>query len=202
MCVAGTFSIWQFKNEKKRGEKKWRQIEQPFFRPPTHRVKTQQVVKSRGQRRGDIELAGYLANAAGPVPLVLDLRITHDRIGSNSDPTLNGRLHYNDIDKSLNETGNDKIRKYHSDYNNNPPNSVALSRLFLVRMDVYIVTLSDFYSYRLIGKLTVFLQVQEFSQCSLIVGFSTSVAWRSRRCLSQNAEVFSERLQFRVLPLT
>ncbi len=39
-----------------------------------------------------------------------------------------------------------------------------LSRLFLVRMDVYIVTLSDFYSYRLIGKLTAFLQFQEFSQ--------------------------------------
>jgi hypothetical protein len=35
------------------------------------------------------------------------------------------QLHYNDIDKSLNEAGNDKIRKYHSDYNNNPPNTVA-----------------------------------------------------------------------------
>ena len=33
----------------------------------THRVKTQQVVKSRGQHCGDIELAGYLANAADPV---------------------------------------------------------------------------------------------------------------------------------------
>jgi hypothetical protein len=31
----------------------------------THKVKTQQVVKSRGQHCGDIELAGYLANA-GP----------------------------------------------------------------------------------------------------------------------------------------
>ena len=31
----------------------------------------------------------------------------------------------NDIDKSLNETSNDKIRKYRVDYNNNPPNSVA-----------------------------------------------------------------------------
>ncbi len=39
-----------------------------------------------------------------------------------------------------------------------------LCRLFLVRMDVYIVTLSDFYSYRLIGKLTDFFQFQEFSQ--------------------------------------
>ena len=29
----------------------------------THKVKTQQVVKSRGQHCGDIELKGYLANA-------------------------------------------------------------------------------------------------------------------------------------------
>ena len=36
----------------------------------THRVKTQQVVKSRGHHCGDIELAGYLANESGPVPLV------------------------------------------------------------------------------------------------------------------------------------
>jgi hypothetical protein len=42
---------------------------------------------------GDIELAGYLANATGPVPLVLDLRITHDRFGSSSNPDLNGKLH-------------------------------------------------------------------------------------------------------------
>ena len=35
----------------------------------THTVKTQQVVRSRGQRFGDIELAAYLADAAGPVPL-------------------------------------------------------------------------------------------------------------------------------------
>jgi hypothetical protein len=41
----------------------------------THKVKTQQVIKSRGRHCGDIELTGYLANAAGPVPLVLDLRI-------------------------------------------------------------------------------------------------------------------------------
>ncbi len=28
-----------------------------------------------------VELAGYLSNEAGPVPLVLDLRIAHDRVG-------------------------------------------------------------------------------------------------------------------------
>jgi hypothetical protein len=50
----------------------------------THKVKTQQVVKSRGQHCGDIELAGYLANEAGPVPLVLDLRIAHDRVGRST----------------------------------------------------------------------------------------------------------------------
>ncbi len=60
----------------------------------THRVKSQQVARSRGQRCGDIELAGYLANAAGPVPLVLDLRIAHERFGSSSDPIINGHLHY------------------------------------------------------------------------------------------------------------
>jgi hypothetical protein len=77
----------------------------------THKVKRQQqVARSRGQHCGDIELAGDLANAAGPVPLVLDLRIAHERWGSSSDPTLNGNLHYpNNIDMSLNEAADDKI---------------------------------------------------------------------------------------------
>jgi hypothetical protein len=92
----------------------------------THKVKTQQVVKSRGQYCGDVELAGYLAKAAGPVLLVLDLRIAHDRFGSSSDPNLNGKLHWsNDIDKSLNEAAAEKIRKYRADYNNNPPNATS-----------------------------------------------------------------------------
>ncbi len=69
-----------------------------FFRT-THKVKIQQVVRSRGQHCGDIELAGYLANEAGPVPLV-DFRIAHDRVGSSSDPTLNGHLKYpNNLDQ-------------------------------------------------------------------------------------------------------
>jgi hypothetical protein len=140
----------------------------------THRVKTQQVVKSHGQHCGDIELAGYLPNDAGPVPLVLDLRLPDDRFGSWSDPTLNGRLHYNDIDKSLNEDVNDKIRKYPRTIITTRLTLSRLCRLLLVRMDVYIVTLSDFYSYRLIGKLTVFLQIQEFSQRNQTWGHRTS----------------------------
>jgi hypothetical protein len=36
------------------------------------------------------------------VPLVLDLRIAHDRFGSSSDPSLHGNLHYpHNIDRSL-----------------------------------------------------------------------------------------------------
>ncbi len=82
----------------------------------THNVKTQQVVKSRGQHCGDIELAGYLANEAVPVSLVLDLRIAHDRVGSSADPTLNGHLKYlNNLDQSLNDAAADKIRKYCAD---------------------------------------------------------------------------------------
>jgi len=46
---------------------------------------------------------------------------------------------------------------------------------FLVRLGGYIVNLSDFYSDRLIGKLTVFLQLQEFSFLNLTVTSSTSV---------------------------
>jgi hypothetical protein len=60
------------------------------------------------------------------VSLVLDLRIVHDRFGSSSDPSLNGNLHYpHNIDRSLIEADDDKIRKYRADYNNNPPHSVA-----------------------------------------------------------------------------
>ncbi len=47
----------------------------------------------------------------------MDLRIVHDRWGSISDPSINGHLHYpNDMDRSLDETTTDKIRKYHADY--------------------------------------------------------------------------------------
>jgi hypothetical protein len=60
------------------------------------------------------------------VPLVLDLRIPHDRVGSSSDPTLNGHLKYpNNLDQSLNDAPADKIRKYRADYNNRPPSAVS-----------------------------------------------------------------------------
>ena len=46
----------------------------------------------------------YLSNTVGPVSLVLDLCITHERWESSSNPSLNGHLHYpTDIDGTLNE---------------------------------------------------------------------------------------------------
>jgi hypothetical protein len=60
------------------------------------------------------------------VTLVLDLRIPHDRVGSSTDPTLNGHLKYpNNLDQSLNDTTTDKVRKFRADYRNNPPNTVS-----------------------------------------------------------------------------
>jgi hypothetical protein len=60
------------------------------------------------------------------VPLVLDLRIAHDRVGTSADPTLNGHLKYpNNLDQSLNDAAADKIRKYRGDYNNRSPSAVS-----------------------------------------------------------------------------
>jgi hypothetical protein len=144
--------------------------------------------KRRCQWYGDIELTGYLVNhdVTGPMTLVLDLRITHHRWGSSSDPSLNFHLHYpNDVDRSLNEAVVDKIRKYRSDYNNNPPTiSPQLCLLSLVRLGGYIVNLCSFYFYKLIGKLAVFLQV-ESSSCGIknwtlpLLDSSTSAISRS-----------------------
>jgi hypothetical protein len=99
---------------------------QTYYARPIDYIKTQQVVKSRGQHCGDIELTGYLANEAGPVALVVDRWIVHDRVGSSVDPSLNGHLKYpNNLDQSLNESDDDKIRKYRPDYNNRPPSVVS-----------------------------------------------------------------------------
>jgi hypothetical protein len=51
-----------------------------------------------------------------------------------------------------------------------------LSLLFLVRLRGYIANLSDFYSYRLIGKLTDFLQLQDFTLRKHNVECSTTTA--------------------------
>ena len=63
---------------------------------------------------------------SGPVSLLLDLRIAHERFGSSSDSSINGHLHYpHDLDGPLNDTTADKIRQYLSDYINRPSNSIS-----------------------------------------------------------------------------
>ena len=120
--------------------------------------------KNRGQRCVDIEIAAYLSIDMGPVSLLLDLCIAHDRWGSSSNPSLNGHLYYpTDIDRTLNETATDKFLQYRADYNHRPSHVISLRLILLVRLDVYTVNLCVFYLYRFIGKLTAFLQFQEFS---------------------------------------
>ncbi len=47
--------------------------------------------------------------------------------------------------------------------------------ILLVRLGDYIMNLCEFYSYKLIGKLTIFLQLQVFSLRNMTVVSSTSV---------------------------
>ena len=83
----------------------------PVFRTAGHAVRTQHgVTASAGQRRGDVELRGYLQDAAGRRSLVFDLSMTHDRFGSSSHVQQNGLLwHYQDIDAPLRLAAQRKI---------------------------------------------------------------------------------------------
>jgi len=134
--------------------------------------------KNRGQHCGDIELVGYLTSVTDPVPLVLDLRITHDRFGSSSDPNLNGKLHYpQDIDKSLNETVTDKIRKYRADYNNNPPNVISFMPAIAGtsdRLHSKFIRLLFLQTHRETDQVQEFLQLQEFTLRRPTVDSSTT----------------------------
>ena len=119
-------------------------------------------------------------NTSGPVSLVLDLHIGQERFGRRSDPSIDGHFHHpHDLDGPLNDDTTDKIRQYHSDYNNRPLTLSPLRLSLLVRLTVYIVNLCDFYSYRLIGKLTVCLYLQEFNLRNLPVVSSTTGVWCS-----------------------
>ena len=63
---------------------------------------------------------------------------------------------------SPHESVTDKIRQYHTDYNNRPSNPISFMTVIVSTSALWIC---DFYS--LIGKLTVFLQLQEFCQVHL-----------------------------------
>jgi hypothetical protein len=151
-------------------------------------VKTQQVVKSRGHHCGDVELVGCLTIVTVPVSLVLDLLITHDRVGSSTDPTLNGQLRYpNNLVQSLNDTSTDKIRKYRVDYNNNPPNTVS-----------FMPAISST-SGRLHSKFVRLLFLQAHRETDRFIAASGVLSVQSDRGFFQNRRVtFSVHLKSKV----
>ncbi len=67
----------------------------------------------------------------------------------------------NDLDGTLNETATDKIRQYRADYNhsNRPSNVISFMTVITSTSDAYIVNLYTIYFYRIIWKLTIFLQI-------------------------------------------
>ena len=83
----------------------------------------------RGQRCGDIELAAYLADAAGPVNLVL---IAHDVGGLALTLCLTGTYPFPaDIDtEPLHDAVAEKIREYRADYDNCPSHSISYMPAF------------------------------------------------------------------------
>ena len=63
--------------------------------------------------------------------------------------------------------------------------------ILLVRVGDYIVNLCDFYSYKLIGQPTAFLQLQEFSLRNMTVTSSTTAAQRSPSNWNLSVAIFS-----------
>jgi hypothetical protein len=145
-------------------------------------------------------MATYLANTVGPVPLVLDLRIAHERRGSSSDPSLNGHLHDpQNVERTLNETAADKIRQYRADYNNRPFNAISFmpaiastSGRFVARLHCEFVRFLFLQAPRESDR---FFAAQEFSLCNLPVVSSTTVARRSPHSSDRKWETSSPRLQ-------
>jgi hypothetical protein len=145
---------------------------------------------------------GYLPNTADPVPLVLDLRIAQTNTGVfltlvlmdiyvilmiYIGPLMRLLLTRSEsIDLTTTIT---LLTLYH------------LYLLLLVRLGGYIANLSDFYSCRLIGKLTAFLQLQEFSLRKPTVVCSTSAARFSLSSSKVKLVWFSLRQKLYVLRL-
>ena len=80
---------------------------------------------------------------------------------------------------SLNEAAADKIRKYRADYNNIPPNAISSMPAIAGTSGRLHSEFVRLLFYKLIGKLTAFLQLQEFCLRIQTVDFSTTAARRS-----------------------
>ncbi len=89
---------------------------------------------------------------------VLDLRIAHDRFRSSSDPSLNGET-YTTLITWIGPQLRLLMIKYANIALTTTITLLIVCHLYLVlivRLGGYIVNLSDFYSHRVIGKLTAF----------------------------------------------
>ena len=78
-----------------------------------------------------------------------------DLWGSNSNPILNGQLHYptlDEINRPLNEDVTDKIRDYRTDYNNRPSNAISFMTDISITSDLLHCEFMRIYFCRLIGK--------------------------------------------------
>ena len=94
-------------------------------RPKSHQGGDYFTLKRREVHTHGRKGLGVYYLVTGPVPLVLDLRLTHECWGNTSNPLFNENLHYpqpDDIDRPLNETDPDKIRGYRTDDHNSPSN--------------------------------------------------------------------------------
>ena len=88
----------------------------------------------------------------------MDLRIVHERWGSTSNPSLNGHLHYpTDIDRTLNETGVDKLLQYRTDYNNPPSHDISFMTTITSTSGCLLFLQAD-------REIDRFLAAQEFIQ--------------------------------------
>jgi hypothetical protein len=98
------------------------------------------------------------------VPLVLDLRIAHERWASSSDPSINRHLHYpNDLDRPLNEAAADKIRSYRAGDKYRPSSTISFMPAMAStswRLHSEFVCLLFLQALRETVKLTAFLQIQ------------------------------------------
>ncbi len=81
----------------------------------------------------------------------------HDRWGSTSNPSINGRLHYPaDFDRPLNESVIDKTLQYRTDCNIRPSNSISFMSSMVSTSGLLHCEFVLLYIDRLIGKLTGF----------------------------------------------
>jgi hypothetical protein len=116
------------------------------------------------------------------------VRITHEHIGSRSDPSITGHsVHYpNDLDIPPNETNTDKIWGYRTDYDNRPSNTISFMSVIPSTSGDYTENLCEFYLYKVIGKLSEtdrFREVYNFrsSSCTIYQWLSVERGGKSTK---------------------